>query len=105
MRCERRLMAGRTMISPAGFVGSMGAARLPRVASDFKTGPESWETGGRALRVHKFTDRHGAAAHILPRHRLDLRDHVMTWDSDVAWVLIYTILVTLLLLAWAYIPA
>jgi hypothetical protein len=29
----------------------------------------------------------------------------MTWDSDVAWVLIYTILVTLLLLAWAYIPA
>jgi hypothetical protein len=31
--------------------------------------------------------------------------HVMTWTSDSAWVLIYSVLVTLLMLAWAYVPA
>jgi len=29
----------------------------------------------------------------------------MTWTSDTKWVLIYSILVTLLMLSWAYIPA
>jgi hypothetical protein len=29
----------------------------------------------------------------------------MTWDSDITWVAIYTVLVTVLMLAWAYIPA
>ncbi len=29
----------------------------------------------------------------------------MTWTSDTKWVLIYSILVTMLMLSWAYIPA
>jgi hypothetical protein len=31
--------------------------------------------------------------------------HVMTWDSDRKWVLIYSILVTLLMFSWVYVPA
>ena len=31
-------------------------------------------------------------------------EHVMTW-SDSPWVLIYSVLVTLLMVSWAYIPA
>jgi hypothetical protein len=31
--------------------------------------------------------------------------HVMTWDSDGKWVLIYSILVTLFMLSWVYVPA
>jgi hypothetical protein len=29
----------------------------------------------------------------------------MIWTSDTAWMLIYTILVTLLMLAWVNVPA
>ncbi len=29
----------------------------------------------------------------------------MTWTSDGTWVLLYSILVTLLMLSWAYVPA
>ena len=29
----------------------------------------------------------------------------MTWDSDITGVVIYTTLVALLLIAWAYVPA
>jgi hypothetical protein len=29
----------------------------------------------------------------------------MTWTSDGPWVLLYSALVTLLLLSWAYVPA
>ncbi len=29
----------------------------------------------------------------------------MTWTSDAQWVLLYSALVTLLLLSWAYVPA
>jgi hypothetical protein len=29
----------------------------------------------------------------------------MTWTSDTKWVLIYSILVTLFMLSWAYVPA
>jgi hypothetical protein len=29
----------------------------------------------------------------------------MTWISDAPWVLLYSALVTLLLLSWAYVPA
>jgi hypothetical protein len=29
----------------------------------------------------------------------------MTWTSDITWVLIYTILVTLLMLSWMVVPA
>jgi hypothetical protein len=29
----------------------------------------------------------------------------MTWNSDITWVLIYTILVTLFLMLWMVVPA
>jgi hypothetical protein len=29
----------------------------------------------------------------------------MTWNSDAPWVVIYSILVTLLMLSWAHVPA
>jgi hypothetical protein len=30
---------------------------------------------------------------------------VMTWDSDIIWLVIYSILIALFLLAWAVFPA
>jgi hypothetical protein len=29
----------------------------------------------------------------------------MAWNSESTWVLIYSVLITLLVLAWAYVPA
>ena len=29
----------------------------------------------------------------------------MTWSNDTAWVLIYSVLATLFMLAWVWIPA
>ncbi len=29
----------------------------------------------------------------------------MTWDSDIVWLVIYSILIALFLLAWAVFPA
>jgi hypothetical protein len=38
-------------------------------------------------------------------HPLGRRRHAMTWTSDSTGVLLYTILGTLLVLSWIYIPA
>ena len=29
----------------------------------------------------------------------------MTWTSDSKWVVIYSVLVTLIIVSWAYVPA
>jgi hypothetical protein len=41
----------------------------------------------------------------MTRFLADQEGNVMTWDSDRKWVLIYSILVTLLMLSWVYVPA
>ena len=38
-------------------------------------------------------------------HPLGRRRHAMTWTSDSTGVLLYTILGTLLVISWIYIPA
>ena len=37
--------------------------------------------------------------------RYAAKEYVMTRTSDSTWIVIHSILVTLLLLSWAYIPA
>jgi hypothetical protein len=34
-----------------------------------------------------------------------LKDCVVIWTSDSKWVALYSILVALLILSWAYVPA
>ena len=34
-----------------------------------------------------------------------MEGHIMSWTSDGRWIVIYSVLVTLLMLSWAYIPA
>jgi hypothetical protein len=36
---------------------------------------------------------------------LEREGRVMAWNSESTWVLIYSVLITLLVLAWAYVPA
>jgi hypothetical protein len=33
------------------------------------------------------------------------KEHVMTWTSDSKWVVLYSVLVTLIIVSWAYVPA
>ena len=45
------------------------------------------------------------ARYMLAARYADWMEGVMTWNSDSTWVLVYSILVTVFILAWAYVPA
>ena len=55
----------------------------------------------------QITDGHGEASYISDNrtHRLEEGEHVMTWTSDRAGVVLYTVLGMLIVLSSIYIPA
>jgi hypothetical protein len=57
--------------------------------------------------VTQITDGHGAASYIgdTKTHTLEEGEHVMTWTSDRAGVVLYTVLGMLIVLSSIYIPA
>jgi hypothetical protein len=57
--------------------------------------------------VTQITYDHGTPSYIPDQEILPLgrRRHAMTWTSDGVGVLFYTILGTLLVMSWIYVPA
>jgi hypothetical protein len=56
--------------------------------------------------VTQITDGRGAASYIGDKtHTLEEGEHVMTWTSDRAGVVLYTVLGMLIVLSSIYIPA
>ena len=86
--------------------GARRAGRRSRVHVPCPEATAEWSPQKRKC-VTQITDGRGAASYIGDNrtHTLEEGEHVMTWTSDRAGVVLYTVLGTLIVLSSIYIPA